>query len=320
MKIGDIEIKGHVVLGPMAGYTSLAYRELMKPFGVGLSVSEMISDCGIDHDNQKTFSYLATSEKEKPVALQLFGFSLDNAVKAIAIMEQRADYDILDLNFGCPVLKVTKTGAGSSWLRDPQKLYEYVKGIAAASSKPVTAKIRLGWDEGSINVFENVAALEKAGISAICIHCRTKAQGYSGVARYEAIAGLKERMHVPLIVSGDIFSAADAKRAIDITHADAVMVARGGLGHPFLITQINHYLDHGELLPDPSKAQQIVWAEEFIDRLVALKGESVAVKELRGIIPHFLTGYPGFKAARVEIAKAESKKQLSAILAGLKAR
>lgn len=320
MKIGNIEIKGHVVLGPMAGYTTLAYREFMKPFGVGLSVSEMISDCGIDYNNQRTFEYLATSKSDRPVALQIFGFSAENSTKAIRIIEERADYDILDLNFGCPVFKVTKTGAGSSWLKDPEKLYEYTKAIVETSSKPVTAKIRLGWDENSINVFENVAALEKAGVAAICVHCRTKAQGYAGVARYEAIAGLRDKMSVPLIVSGDIFTPEDAKRAVEITHADAVMVARGGLGNPYLVTQINHYLDTGERLPDPTPAQQIEWAEEFIDRLIALKGEVVAVKELRGILPHFIMGYPGFKAVRIEIAKATNKEQLVRILEGVKAR
>ncbi len=321
MKIGDIEIKGHVVLGPMAGVTTLAYREFMKPFGVGLTVSEMISDCGLNYKNQKTYEYLATSDLERPVALQIFGFSAENTAKAVQIMEKTADYDILDVNLGCPVLKVTKTGAGSAWLKNPDALEEYMTVVCKASSKPVTAKIRLGWDEGSINVFEVVKLLERAGVKAIAIHCRTRAQGYSGKADYSKIAGLRETMDIPLIVSGDIFSPEDAKRAIEITKADAVMVARGGLGHPFLVTQINHYLDTGELLPSPGPVEQANHAETLAEKLIELHGEETAVRELRGIIPHFFSGFPGYKKIRSNIAmNTKTKDQLFAILEGIKRR
>lgn len=321
MKIGDIEIKGYVVLGPMAGVTTLPYRDFMKPFGVSYSVSEMISDCGLIYGNKKTFEYLKTSKKDKPIALQLFGFDAENSAKAVQIMEKHADYDILDLNFGCPVPKVTKTGAGSSWLRDLGKLEAYVKRVVEVSSKPVTAKIRLGWDENSINVFDTVRILQKAGIKAIAVHCRSKAQGYSGKADYQAIADLKEEMSVPLIVSGDIFTALDAKKAIDITKADAVMVARGGMGHPFLITQINHYLETGELLPDPSPIKQAEYAEDFANRLIEAYGEETAVRQLKGILPHFFSGFPGYKKTRNNIAiNAKTKEQMFAILRGIKER
>ncbi len=301
MKIGDIEIKGHVVLGPMAGITTLAYREFMKPFGVGLSYSEMVSDCGLDYKNKRTYEYLATSNEDRPVGIQLFGFSLKHAVPAIKICEEKCDYDILDINLGCPVTKVVKTGAGSAWLKDPDSLYLYIKGIVEASHKPVTAKIRLGWDEESVNVFEVAKKLEEAGVAGLTVHSRTRAQGYSGFADHSRIAGLKEALSIPLIVSGDIFTPEDAKKAIEITHADAVMVARGAVGHPYLITQINHYLDTGERLPDPTPAEQARYALDFAHRLIALKGEATAVRELRGILPHFFSGYPGFKKLRNEI-------------------
>ena len=308
MFIGNVEIKGKVVLGPMAGVTTVAYRDFMKPFGVGLSYSEMISDCGIAFGNKRTFDYLETSKIDHPVGLQIFGFDAATAEKAIALIEQNSEYDILDVNLGCPVYKVTKTGAGSSWLKKPEELEEYMKRIVAASHKPVTAKIRLGWDENSINVFDVSKRLERAGVQAISVHCRTKAQGYAGTADYHAIEGLKEELSIPLIVSGDIFTAEDAKKAIEITHADMVMVARGGLGHPYLVTQINALLERGEILPDPGLAEQIAWAKQFSEMLIDLHGEDAAIKELRGLIPHFFSGFPGHKAVRNQIATRTNSK------------
>ena len=302
MKIGNIDIPGKVVLGPMAGITTLAYREFMKPFGVGLSYTEMVSDCGLDYKNKRTYEYLQTSPADSPIGIQLLGFSLEHTVPAIKICEQHGGYDILDINLGCPVTKVVKTGAGSSWLKDPDSLYLYMKGVVEASSKPVTAKIRLGWDEKSINVFEVAKKLQQAGVAAITVHCRTRSQGYSGAADYQAIAGLKETLSIPLIVSGDIFTPEKALEAVSITHADAVMVARGGVGHPYLVTQINEYLNTGILLPNPDAVTQAEYALDFGERLIKLKGEDTGVKELRGILPHFFSGFPGYKKLRNEIA------------------
>lgn len=321
MKIKNIEIQGHVILGPMAGVTTLAYRDFMKPFGVGLSYSEMISDCGIDYGNSRTFEYLQTSKLDRPVGLQLFGFSAQNAVKAIEIIEKCADFDVLDINLGCPVFKVTKTGAGSAWLKDPVALEEYMKEICRVSTKPVSAKIRLGWDENSINVYEVAEALERAGVSFLTIHCRTKAQGYTGEADYHAISDMKKHIKIPFCVSGDIFTPQKAKEAMDITGADCVMVARGGVGNPFLVTQINHYLDTGELLPSPSVIQQAIWAEDLANKVIDQKGEIVGVRELRGIIPHFFSGFPGYKKVRNEIAtKTHTKEQLMRVLHGIQDR
>ena len=303
MNIGGIEIKGHVVLAPMAGVSTLAYREFMKPFGVGLSYSEMVSDCGIDYKNEKTYTYLVSSKIDQPFGIQLFGFAKENTVKAIGLVEEQAEYDILDINLGCPVYKVTKTGAGSAWLKRPQELYEYMRAIVIASHKPVTAKIRLGWDEDSINVHEVVALLEKAGVAGIAIHARTSKQGYTGAPDFEKIANLREQMSVPLIVSGNIFSVEDAARAVEITKADAVMVARGGVGNPFLITQINHFLDTGERLPDPDVLTQVDYAEDYAKRLIELKGEAVAIRELRGILPKFFSGFPGYKKVRLALTQ-----------------
>lgn len=298
-RIGDVEINGQVVLGPMAGITSLAYRDFMKPFGVALSFSEMISDCGIAYGNQRTYDYLKTSDIDRPVGLQLFGFDIKNTAKAIEIVQNEAIFDVLDINLGCPVPKVTKTGAGSSWLRDPPKLQEYMTEVCRISKKPVTAKIRLGWDERSINVFEVSAALEKAGVKAIAVHCRTREQGYAGKADYEAIRGLRKTMSIPLIVSGDIFSLDDAIVAKEITEADAIMVARGGVGNPRLVTQIDHYLRFGERLPDAEVSEQISYARTYAYHLIEEKGEPLAMRELKGILPHFFSGFPGYKKFRL---------------------
>ena len=321
MKIGDLEIQGRVILGPMAGVTSLAYREFMKPFGVALSYSEMVSDCGLDYGNERTFEYLATSQADRPVGIQLFGFDPAKTVEAIAILEKSAVYDILDINLGCPVYKVVKTGAGSAWLRRPDDLYEYMVKVVKASHKPVTAKIRLGWDEASVNVLKVSSLLEKAGVAAITVHCRTTKQGYTGRADYFAIKDLKAKLQIPLFVSGDIWTPQDAKTALGITHADGVMVARGGLGNPYLITRINRFLEDGVLLPEPTVLEQVEYAERFAKMLIAEKGEIIAVKELRGLVPHFFSGFPGYKKIRGEISQNMiHSSDLFALLDGIRQR
>ena len=318
IKIGDIELQGNVILGPMAGITTLAYREFMKPFGVALSYSEMISDCGIAYENKRTFDYLKTSKIDRPVGLQLFGFDIKNTANAIEIVQNTAEYDVLDINLGCPVHKVTKTGAGSSWLRDVPKLYEYMKEVCKRSNKPVTAKIRLGWDNNSINVFEVSQALQSAGCKAITVHCRTKEQGYSGTANYQAISGLRETLSIPLFVSGDIFTIDDAIKSVNETHADGVMVARGGVGNPWLVKQIDHYFKTGERLPDPSVADQLAFARNFADMLIELKGEELAMKELKGILPKFFSGFPGYKKIRLSLTQNMStRKEMESIFYGI---
>jgi tRNA-dihydrouridine synthase B len=321
MKIGNIEIKGPVVLGPMAGVTTLAYREFMKPFGVALSFSEMISDCGIYYGNAETYTYLATSKKDRPIGLQLFGSKSEISVKAISILENKADYDLLDINLGCPVYKVTKTGAGSAWLKHPQELYDYMRAVVIASHKPVSAKIRLGWDERSINFEEVADLLEKAGIAFLTIHARTSKQMYTGFADYAPLKGFGEKLSIPLCVSGDIFTPEKAMEALKETGASFVMVARGGLGNPQLITNINHLYRGEEKEADPTVLEQCEWARSFAKGLVALKGEKVALMQLRGLIPHFFSGFPGYKKIRAEIAmNIKTFDDLTKILDGIEKR
>ena len=302
MKVGGIEIDGKVILGPMAGITSLPYREFMKPFGVALSYSEMISDCGLVYGNKRTYEYFATSYADRPVGLQLFGSDIEISKKAVSILEANASYDFLDLNLGCPVHKVTKTGAGSAMLKNPDSLYKYVRAIVNASSKPVTAKIRLGWDEDSINVFTVAKLLEDAGCVFFTVHARTSRQMYMGQAHYEKLAKLNEHVNIPFAISGDIFSPEIAKKAMDITGASFVMVARGAVGKPNLVTDINDYLAMGSYKEAPSVLKANEWAEAFAKMLIESKGEKVGLMESRGIIPHFYNGFPGYKKIRQAIS------------------
>jgi tRNA-dihydrouridine synthase B len=321
MAIGNVEINGPVILGPMAGVTSLAYRDFMKPFGVALSYSEMISDCGIVYGNQLTLHYAKTSEIDHPVGLQIFGSDKEISVKAIGLLEQNAHYEILDLNLGCPVYKVTKTGAGSAWLRNPTGLYEYAKAVVAASHKPVSAKIRLGWDSSSINFKEVANLLSDAGIQLLTIHARTSKQGYTGTADYEILRNFGKSLKIPLCISGDIFTPEGAINAMAITGASYVMVARGGLGNPKLVTNINH-LYRGEAVEESSTLlEEVDYAEEFANRLIAQEGERAAILQLRGLLPHFFSGFPGYKKIRAEISmNIQNAEDLSKILSGIRNR
>lgn len=304
-KIGNVEIKGKVVLAPMAGITSLAYRNFMKRFGVDLVVTEMVSDCGLIYENKKTLEYIKTTPEERPIAIQLFGNNSETIIQAIKICEkENPNFDFFDINLGCPVPKVTKAGSGSALLKNPTNLRQMFEKICKATTKPVTAKIRLGYNENSINFLENIKALEEAGVAAIGIHARTTAQLYSGKPRYELLKNLREKMSVPLFVSGNIYSLDDAISALEITKADAVMVARGGVGNPQLVKQINHYFETGERLPNSTLEENITYLKEFADMLIEEKGEYRAMSILRGIAPKFLDGYPNMKQYKNMLAQS----------------
>lgn len=317
-QIGDVKIKSRVVLAPMAGITSLSYREFMKPFGVGYSVSEMISDAGIMHHNPVTIEYLRTSARDRPVALQLFGNNIDTTLAALDIInkELEIDYDILDLNFGCPVRKVRGNGAGSAWLDNTERLEEYVRAIVKHSPKPVTAKIRLGYDEKHILDFKkNIKALERAGVKAIGLHVRTVKELYSGKPHYELVKDLQKEMSVPLMISGNILSLDEAINALKITKAQAVMVARGGLGNPYLIRQIDNYLSKKKKLSDITPLENIKYCRELSKVLIKEKGEHRGVALLRTIAPSFIYGFVGASDCRNEIAqKIKTEQDLDRIL------
>ena len=303
-KIGNIEIKGKVVLGPMAGITSLAYREFMKPFGVSVSVTEMVSDYGLVYGNEHTFDYIKTSDIDNPVGVQLFGHEADVIIKAMQIIiDSGAKFDFFDINLGCPVHKVTNGGSGSAMLKDTEKLREFMSKIVKFSPKPVTAKIRLGWDDKHLNFKENIKVLEESGVAMIAIHARSAKQMYAGEPNFEILRNLRDEMKVPLVISGNIFTLDDAIRALEITHADGVMVARGGVGNPNLIKQIDTYYKTGERIKEPSIEENAQNLIKFMDMLIEEKGEYRAMKNLRGIAPKFFSNYLGSKQLKNEIAQ-----------------
>ena len=233
-KIGNVEIKNQVVMAPMAGITNIAFRKLIKSFGAGLVVSEMISDKAICYRNEKTLDMLAIDEDEHPMSLQLFGGEVSSMVEAAKYLEEHTNADIIDLNSGCPVNKVLKAGAGSDWLRDPERAYEIVHAIVESVHLPVTIKMRIGFDSKHINVVEYAKLMEKAGVSAIAVHGRTRSQFYEGHADWSYIKQVKEAVSIPVIGNGDITSPLDAKRMIEETGCDAIMIGRAALGNPWI--------------------------------------------------------------------------------------
>ena len=294
-KIGNIDIDGVVVLGPMAGITSSGYRDFMKPFGVAVSVSEMVSDMGLIYDNENTNKYVIYPESH-PVGVQLFGHDPENIAKAAKLaLKLNPNIDFFDLNMGCPVPKVVNSGAGSALMKNPQLCGEIVRRLKQEINLPVTAKIRLGWDEQSINFLEVIQELEDAGVDMIAIHARTKKQMYLGQPNFDLLKDLRSKMSVPLVVSGNIYTLDDAIRVKELTGAEGVMVARGGVGNPWLIKQIDTYFKTGERLPDVSILEKVQQCLSLADYYIAEKGEATAMRIYRGIASKFFSGFKNAK-------------------------
>ena len=274
----------------------------MSKFGCDLTYTEMISDCGLIYGNEETKRLSYTDGKEHPLALQLFGGSKENILKAIdVLLERNIKFDILDLNLACPVPKVTKTGAGSSWLLDQDALYNMMKAVCEKVKCPVTAKIRLGYNE--VNVEQTVQTLEKAGVKFIAIHARTRKELYSGKPDFEKLKNIRDLIKIPFAVSGNIYTVEDALEALKITRADAVLVARGGIGNPNLIRNINLALKNLDYDSNEYFDQQVNYLLEFANMLIDEKGEKRAISILRGIAPKFFMHIPLTKPLRGKISQ-----------------
>ncbi|WP_059048714.1 tRNA dihydrouridine synthase DusB [Paenibacillus senegalimassiliensis] len=298
LKIGDIEMKNQVVLAPMAGVCNPAFRLIAKEFGTGLVCAEMVSDKAIIHGNKRTQEMLFVDEREKPLSLQIFGGDRKSLVEAAKVVDQETNADIIDINMGCPVPKVTKCDAGARWLLEPSKIYEMVSAVVDAVSKPVTVKMRIGWDAEHIYVVDNAKAVEQAGGKAVSVHGRTREQLYTGKADWSYIRQAKEAVSIPVIGNGDVSTPEDAKRMLEETGCDGVMIGRGALGNPWMLYRTVEYLKTGELLPEPSADEKMRIAILHMDRLAALKGEHVAVREMRKHLAWYLKGLKG--AARIK--------------------
>ena len=300
-KLGTFDIKGKVVLAPMAGVTSEGYRKYLNTFGVDVCVSEMVSDMGLIYQNKETESYVKYQKNGVLTGVQLFGAKPENLAKAARrAIEINPDIDFFDVNMGCPVPKVTKTGAGSALMLNPKLCGEIVKAIKSVTDKPVTAKIRLGYNE--VNFFDVVKELESAGVDAIGIHARTRKELYMGEPHFDLLKDLRSKMNVPLMVSGNIYTLDDAIRSLEITGADAVMVARGGMGNPFLIKQIKTYFETGERLPNPLFLEQCEYCLELAKSMCEEKGELTAMRIYRGIAPKFFSGFANSRTLRTVLA------------------
>ena len=314
-KIGNVEIKNQVVLAPMAGYSNTSFRKIIKDMGAGLIFAEMVSDKALVYQNAKTLELLKMSEEERPIAQQIFGSDVESFVEAARIVESVMHPDIIDINMGCPVPKVAVSAqAGSALLKNPDKIKKIVSEVVKAVSVPVTVKIRLGWDESSINCVEVAKVIESAGASAITLHARTRAQGYSGKARWEYIKQVKESVSIPVIGNGDVKTCFEAKRMILETGCDAVMIGRGVLGNPWLIRDCVEYLELGSVPKPVSNQEKIEMMKRHFELLKQDKNEKVALLEIRSNILFYLKGMPGNKEMKTRICEAKSEEDIYSLL------
>lgn len=313
-KIGDIEIKNKVVLAPMAGVCNSAFRLTVKEFGAGLVCAEMVSDKAILINNARTMGMLYIDEREKPLSLQIFGGEKDTLVEAAKFVDQNTTADIIDINMGCPVPKITKCDAGAKWLLDPNKIYEMVSAVVDAVDKPVTVKMRMGWDEDHIFAIDNARAVERAGGQAVALHGRTRVQMYEGTANWDIMKEVKQSVSIPVIGNGDVKTPQDAKRMLYETGVDAVMIGRAALGNPWMIYRTVHYLETGELKEEPNVREKMSVCKLHLDRLIDLKGEHVAVREMRKHAAWYLKGVRGNADVRNQINQSETRAELVKVL------
>lgn len=291
MKIGNVEIKNKVVLAPMAGICNSAFRRIIKEMGCGLIVSEMVSDKAIYYGSKKTIDMLYMKDEERPISQQIFGSDKETFVYAAKYIYENMKPDIIDINMGCPVLKVSvKAQAGSALLKSPEKVFEIVKAVVESVPIPVTVKIRSGWDEKSINAVEIAKICEKAGASAITVHPRTRAQGYSGKANWDIIRQVKENVTIPVIGNGDIKSCYDAKRMLLETNCDMVMIGRAVLGNPWLIKQTVDYLDYNIEPSNVTYLDRLNMISKHIDYLLENNNEKITLLQMRSHVLWYLKG------------------------------
>ena len=313
LSIGNLELKGNLILGPMAGVTDLPFRLLCKEKGADLVYTEMVSAKGIQYNNRNTEGLLQIHDKERPTALQLFGSDPDILSMTARQLEHR-NFDILDINMGCPVPKVVNHGEGSALMKNPQLIGEIVRKVAAGYSKPVTVKIRKGFHGDSNNAVEVAKIAEENGASAVAVHARTREQYYSGKADWEVIRAVKEAVSIPVIGSGDVFTPEDAKNMLKQTGCDAIMLARGTRGNPWIFGQIKAYLEHGILLPKPAFSEVKEMIMRHAELSVEYKGEYIGIREMRKHVAWYTTGYPGSSRLRSSTNMIETLEDLNNLL------
>lgn len=288
-KINNVEIKSDIIIAPMAGISNGAFRELCFEFGAGLVYTEMVSDKAIFYNNKKTLDMLEVDDKFHPVSLQLFGSDQATMIIGARILDQKTNCDFIDINMGCPVNKVVKTGAGSALMLEEDKAVQIVKNIVENVKKPVTVKMRLGYSLDKMNYLSLAKKLEEVGVSAIALHARTRHQMYEGKADWSHIKTLKDNLTIPVIGNGDVKTVEDFIRMKQETGCDGVMIGRGVVGNPFLIKEIDNYLK-GQENYTVSYLERFEYCKKHALKLIELKGEKLGMSEMRGLAPHYITG------------------------------
>lgn len=311
MYIGNVKIEGKLALAPLAGYTNKVYRKICHDMGASLTYTEMISDKGLLYENEKTWKLCEIDKNEHPTALQLFGGDIDELTKAAKLIDARSDCDIIDINMGCPVKKVLKAGSGSSLLRNVEYLEKMVRSVVQNVSKPVTVKMRIGFDHNSLNYLEVAKAIERAGAKAICVHGRTKSDFYSGKVNLEAIKEIKENVSIPVIGNGDVKTVEDLDNMLK-TGVDLVMIGRASFGNPWIFEEFNAHLNNMPYVKKTDK-ERIEFLLYHLSELVKLKGETIAILEMRSLASWYVKGMKNnkeFKQKLINIKTVQEFKQI----------
>lgn len=313
LKIGTVELENNVILGPMAGVTDLPFRLLCREQGAGLVCMEMISAKAVFYGNRNTKELLQVNPGERPVSLQLFG-SDPEVLSDIAARLEEGPYDLFDLNMGCPVPKVVKNGEGSALMKDPKLVERILSSMVRALKKPVTVKIRKGFNDESVNAVEIARIAEGCGAAAVAVHGRTREQYYSGKADWEIIRQVKEAVSIPVIGNGDVDSPEAAKRMLAETGCDGVMVARGAKGNPWIFKRITEYLETGRIPPKPSREEVKAMMLRHGEMMVEFKGEAAAMREMRKHVAWYTAGWPHSAALRNDINAVETMEVLRELI------
>jgi tRNA-dihydrouridine synthase B len=317
LKIGKLKLKSNLILAPMSGISDLPFRLLNRGFGCKFCFIEMINVRSLSYKMPRTKKMLSTNDKDKPLGIQILGCEEEFILRAIDILSFYK-YDVLDFNAACPVKKVTRRGEGAGLLREPKKLHKLLKIIVKNSDKPVTLKMRTGWDRASINAKEVALASQDAGVSALFLHGRDKEQNYSGKVDYETVRGVKKILNIPLIASGDVFSPELAKKMLDETGCDGLLIARGALGNPWIFNEIRDFLKNKKVIkrPEPEEIARVMI--EHLDSCIDFYDSSHGVKRFHKFFGWYTKGMPNVRILRENAFRAKTKSQMIAVIEAFK--